>query len=121
MLAVFSATLTRTAPAAARIWGAASAGLPQSLSAFRITAPPSPSSSSSSSPFLASQSRGSKHPSYNGKKLPGYLLPHQSEKTSHLKQMLKMKWHRLKAGKAGQRPKSPRYGRDDFVLSKMNM
>ncbi|KAJ3167118.1 hypothetical protein HDU88_002455 [Geranomyces variabilis] len=118
MLAVFSTTLTRTAPAAARMWGAASAGIPQSLAVLRIAAPSSPTSLS---PFLASQSRGSKHPSYNGKKLPGYLLPHQSEKTSHLKQMLKMKWHRLKAGKAGQRPKAPRYGRDDFVLSKMNM
>ncbi|KAI8917813.1 hypothetical protein DFJ77DRAFT_423409, partial [Powellomyces hirtus] len=72
-------------------------------------------------PSLASQTRGSKHPSYGGKKLPGYLLPHQSEKTAHLKQHLKMKWHRLKVGKAGQRPRRPRYGRDDFILSKLNM
>ncbi|KAJ3160128.1 hypothetical protein HDU86_000964 [Geranomyces michiganensis] len=119
LAALLSTPLTRPLSAAVRSTAAS-----QLLTASRIAPPPAapaPSSSSSSSPFLASQVRGSKHPSYNGKKLPGYLLPHQSEKTAHLKQMLKMKWHRLKAGKAGQRPKAPRYGRDDFVLSKMNM
>ncbi|TPX68214.1 hypothetical protein SpCBS45565_g03259 [Spizellomyces sp. 'palustris'] len=70
---------------------------------------------------LAQQIRGSKHPSYGGKKLPGYLIPRQAEKTSHLKQKLKMKWFRLKIGKGGQRPGRPRYGRDDFILSKMNL
>ncbi|KAI8820573.1 uncharacterized protein EV422DRAFT_531441 [Fimicolochytrium jonesii] len=70
---------------------------------------------------LLQQTRGSKHPSYGGKKLPGYILPKLRERTSGLKQKLKMKWFRMKIGKTGQRPRRPRYGRDDFILSKMNL
>ncbi|KAI9103844.1 hypothetical protein DFS34DRAFT_576379 [Phlyctochytrium arcticum] len=65
--------------------------------------------------------RGSKYSANGGKKLPGYILPRQSRKTALLKQHLKMKWFRLKIGTSGQRPGRPRYGRDDFILSKMNL
>ena len=34
--------------------------------------------------------RGSKYPSYGGKKLPSFILPKQKNKTSHLKQALKV-------------------------------
>ncbi|KAI9003107.1 hypothetical protein BC832DRAFT_576962 [Gaertneriomyces semiglobifer] len=70
---------------------------------------------------LSLQTRGSKYPSYGGRKLPGYILPKQSRKTALLIQKLKMKFFRLKLGKSQQRPKRPRYGRDDFILSKMNV
>ncbi|KAJ3218682.1 hypothetical protein HDU67_004464 [Dinochytrium kinnereticum] len=53
--------------------------------------------------------------------LPGYILPRQRTKTSWLKKSMKMKFFRMRFGKSGQRPKQPRYGRDDAVLSKMNI
>eukprot|EP00842_Homolaphlyctis_polyrhiza_P002688 jgi/Hompol1/341/HPOL_004243-RA len=64
--------------------------------------------------------RGSKYTNNKKKRLPGYILPKQSSPTATLKKMLKMKFFRLKRGKAGQRPKAPAYGRNDFIMSKMN-
>ncbi|KAH6573620.1 hypothetical protein BASA62_002880 [Batrachochytrium salamandrivorans] len=50
-------------------------------------------------PLVMQTMRGSKYPKYGGKRLPGYILPKQSEKTAILKKMLKMKWLRLRKGK----------------------
>ncbi|KAI8849433.1 hypothetical protein BC829DRAFT_391738, partial [Chytridium lagenaria] len=47
--------------------------------------------------------------------LPGYILPRQRTKTSWYKKMLRMKFFRMRFGKSGQRPRQPRYGRDDGV------
>ncbi|KAI8810242.1 hypothetical protein BJ742DRAFT_675885, partial [Cladochytrium replicatum] len=60
-------------------------------------------------------------PARDSKKLPGYLLPKQKARTEILKTMLKAKFFRMRIGKTGQRPKRLRYGRDDRVVSKMNI
>ncbi|EGF80858.1 hypothetical protein BATDEDRAFT_24315 [Batrachochytrium dendrobatidis JAM81] len=86
-----------------------------------LAAVPTPSTSTHQSSFLLQAMRGSKYPSYGGKRLRGYILPKQSEKTAILKKMLKMKWFRIRKGSTGQRPKKPLYGRDDFILGKMNV
>ncbi|KAI8923682.1 hypothetical protein BC831DRAFT_469811 [Entophlyctis helioformis] len=73
------------------------------------------------SPLLIQAQRGCKYTSNSKKRLPGYILPRQSEPTAILKKMHKFKFFRLKRGKAGQRPIGPNYGRDDSILGKMRI
>ncbi|KAI9340439.1 hypothetical protein DFJ73DRAFT_845227 [Zopfochytrium polystomum] len=100
---------------------------PQPRSALLQSFFPSPSSSSSSSAFplfssfARSFSAAAPTLQPTKKKLPGYILPRQKTKTAILKLMLKMKHLRSRIGKTGQRPRRPRYGHDDRVLSKMNI
>ncbi|KAJ3396552.1 hypothetical protein HDU92_002732 [Lobulomyces angularis] len=69
---------------------------------------------------LSFQIRGAKHSSKQHK-LVGYILPKQKRKSSMYTKSLKFKWFRLKAGVTGQRERQPGYGRNDKILSKMNI
>ncbi|KAI8618462.1 hypothetical protein BC830DRAFT_1108744 [Chytriomyces sp. MP71] len=72
------------------------------------------------SPLALQQSRNIVYKKTPDAQLPGYILPKQASKTSFYTKMLKMKFLRMRFGKQGQRPRQPRYGRDDGILSKMN-
>ncbi|KAL2915081.1 hypothetical protein HK105_205405 [Polyrhizophydium stewartii] len=129
MLGLIRATLRTKAslalaasPLEASLVGASRAA-PAALSPFlcgSAAAAGGPSALAQATP-IHQQLRGSRYPSYGGKRLPGYILPKQSEPTAILKKMLKMKFFRLKRGKAGQRPRPPGYGRQDGCISKMNI